>query len=64
VTSFQSQGFAYEGVVAHVLPPGGASGRPVHRYFNAFNEDWLYTVTPIPDGAYGYGYRGVAWKSP
>jgi hypothetical protein len=58
-----SLAYHYDGVVAHVLP-AGSGNRPVHRYFNPFIQDHFYTATPIPEGAYGYGYEGVAWETP
>lgn len=56
-------GYRDEGVAAYVLP-AGSGAQPMHRYWNAFAEDHFYTTTPIPDGAYGYGYEGVAWETP
>jgi len=56
-------GYSDEGIAAYVLPAG--SGRtPIHRYWNPFVVDHFYTATPIPEGAYGYGYEGVAWETP
>jgi hypothetical protein len=59
----QAVGYQSEGVAGYVYPTGSGA-RPMHRYWNAFVEDHFYTLTPIPDGAYGYGYEGVAWESP
>jgi hypothetical protein len=59
----QSVGYVSEGIAGYVLP-AGSGARPIHRYWNAFVEDHFYTTNPIPDGAYGYGYEGVAWETP
>ncbi|MEZ4361399.1 MAG: peptidoglycan DD-metalloendopeptidase family protein [Kofleriaceae bacterium] len=64
VSARKAQGYVDEGVLGWVYPASASTGKPIYFYENAFVSDWLYTQNPIPNGAFGYALRGVAWRSP
>ena len=65
IAQAKASGYTDDGPVGYVYPAWSSSGSTaIHGYWNPFSIDWLYTKTPIPDGAYGFGYQGVRWRSP
>lgn len=65
ISQARAAGYTDDGAIGFVYPASsGAGSVAIHGYWNPFSVDWLYTRTPIADGAYGFGYQGVRWRSP
>ena len=59
-----SIGYEYVRVEGYVYSSPGFDRVPMYRYWNGGAPDHFYSGDWMADGAYGYGYEGVAWYTP